>query len=1741
MPNKINSVEQEKVVSLFQYIRELNKLKVKSVLNMKDHPWTFSLSDLPDDPEHITFSYRDRIEDDESDSNACLLSVTKPDFQSCPKPEDALIVWLKPGWEDWRNETVSVKEVISQTANSENRENEEENQLSPETENEIPVFENFTDNAVRVELFEKWLAVRADWVAKQKITAKTLDLFTELYRLTFELERDAETLEIVAANGILLDKKDSAINHPVLTRRVKLSFNANTNTVAIEDTDAATELYSIIFQVMRDINLDSISELSSVLQREDYHPFDRNETTAYLKILAHRISSESLYSADVPDNWRDNCRILLTSSPCFVVRKRLDGTLKAIEKIIEHVEEDGFVPNPIKDIVSGGTIEVTDDSGEESIENQLAAVGGESVDILLSKEANKEQLEIANRIERYNAVLVQGPPGTGKTHTIANLMGHFLAQGKSVLVTSHTTKALSVLKEKVAPGLQNLCVSILDDSNVDMEKSIDGITDYMAKTTSFELKREMEAVACKRREIISNLAEMRRKMYLLIKQECQGIVYNGESISPSKAAKFVVENEESLSYIPGSVRIDLPLPLNFEQLSILYRSNGEISIDDEAELLKNLPAPNAIPSPVDFEDLQDTYCAALERFKRIQKRNIGFSISTDSTARTIAFGLEQSAISVPYPERKDVDALKSYAAVFGKIDAWMKVAAVDGKNGGGYRQKWNVLSEQILKTCQYADSIISEQFGHNVVFHHPENKSSIQSSIKDLREAFAQKGKVTKLQLMVNKSLKNALSEVSFDGRPLGSEEECNIVLNIIELERLRSQCEVYWNQLLSVHDVPRFSELDSHAPEQIAKNWIPSITKYLDWYSEDYEQLCGFIRNISVHPDQLFGITALDSDLTATDKILNCIAKDIPLLCDTFDAVLNIAECENKIHDIKTILLSEKRAGSRVCASVLNAVENGDTQQYADAFEALRIAYEKYELRQERERLLHELRCVAPDWANAIQNREGIHGTNVVPADVEDAWKWKQLSEIVENILSQPFGDLHAESVRLSMEYRKTTALYAEKCGWYHLLRRTEYDIDMKQALQGWKLTVKKIGKGTGKNAPQLKAKARELMAKCQGAVPGWIMPINRALESLDPKENQFDIVIIDEASQSDISSLAILYMGKKLIIVGDDKQVSPVAVGVDVDKLNALKKMYIDEIIPNEHLYDAKTSIYDIASTTFQPLMLREHFRCVPEIIGFSNMLSYDNKIKPLRDASSSTLLPAVVAYRAEKGKRQGNKTNPGEANAIIALMKSCTEQPEYAGKSFGIISLLGDEQVKLLQKLVEEKIEPREIINRRILCGNSAHFQGDERDVIFLSVVDSSDDSGPLHFQGYGPGDMYRKRYNVAFSRARDQLWVVHSLDSANDLKPGDIRKRLIEYAINPKAIAYKHDKVAEKSESPFEQSVASSLVSRGFHIVQQWPVGAYRLDIVAISGQNRVVIECDGERWHSGEEKVREDMERQTILERLGWRFIRIRGSEYYHNPEMAMERVFKELDEHGILPEQMDVAEDSDRETELLKRIKSRAAVILAEKTDDKVCDLDTIAAALDSKNEQQNPSGVQGQEAIQQIVASDQKTKHVDFSAKTEQSLTRQELPISHPKGTEGQETPIQSLFAESHTQLSSLKQDVLVPKPAQRLASSEQKKRAETGKGQDKSALKNLSEVVHPSQETNQREVEHSEIDIISLLEKHHIKYVDKRPNNGSLWIIGGHELDDFVKQAKAIGVRFAFKADGGKATKGVPGWWAK
>ena len=608
------------------------------------------------------------------------------------------------------------------------------------------------------------------------------------------------------------------------------------------------------------------------------------------------------------------------------------------------------------------------------------------------------------------------------------------------------------------------------------------------------------------------------------------------------------------------------------------------------------------------------------------------------------------------------------------------------------------------------------------------------------------------------------------------------------------------------------------------------------------------------------------------------------------------------------------------------NSVKNEDTEEYVEYLKQMEKIQEKQKYYQKRENILEKISKTAPEWYKVLKT-----GNTVEIENICEVWKWKQLSQELDKLEKEPYEILEKKAAEKRKNIKKVTLELVEKKSWYHVLCFIEKkeNLLVSQALRGWEQTIQKIGKGTGKNAALYRKQAKEKMAVCQKAVPAWIMPINKVIDTLNPAENKFDIIIIDEASQSDISSLVLLYMAKKVIIVGDEKQVSPLDIGINVEKINSLREKYIKGKIINDDLYGLNSSLYSVAATTYQPLMLKEHFRCVPEIIGYSNKNSYDLKIKPLRKSDSSALKPPVIDYKVSGTRDEKRKINMTEAQTVTALLKSCLELEEYEGSSFGVISLLGDEQSELIQKMIVEKIELADIEKHNILCGNPSHFQGDERDVMFLTMVDSNSGRSSLRKMSDGTEAARKKRYNVAASRAKNQMWVINSLDTDNDLKTGDIRKEFLEYVRNPKEISL-YKKMEKSPDSVLEKEIAEYLVSKGYHIVQQWEAGTYRIDMVALFQEKKVAIGCDGEKWNNTVENIRQDMERQNVLERCGWQFIRIRGSRYFKNPEAVMEEVIEELNQKGIYPENTGDKKILRKEMKLLDKIKNRASEIIRE-------------------------------------------------------------------------------------------------------------------------------------------------------------------------------------------------------------------
>jgi hypothetical protein len=211
-------------------------------------------------------------------------------------------------------------------------------------------------------------------------------------------------------------------------------------------------------------------------------------------------------------------------------------------------------------------------------------------------------------------VLVQGPPGTGKSHTIANVVGHLLAQNKSILVTSHTSKALSVVREQLAPPLQPLCVSVLqtdEESGRQLEESISGIVNTLASTSQKKLSREIEKLESRRGSLRERRAELSRSLLDAVEGEYRAIDVAGEALDPGEAARFVTDSVGTHDWIPGPV-VAGELPLTEEELAELYEHNAALAEEDESVLASRLPDPTGFPSAAEFASLHDDL-AALER------------------------------------------------------------------------------------------------------------------------------------------------------------------------------------------------------------------------------------------------------------------------------------------------------------------------------------------------------------------------------------------------------------------------------------------------------------------------------------------------------------------------------------------------------------------------------------------------------------------------------------------------------------------------------------------------------------------------------------------------------------------------------------------------------------------------------------------------------------------------------------------------------------------------------------------------------------------------------------------------------------------------------------------------------------------------------------------------------------------------------------------------------------------------
>ena len=227
-------------------------------------------------------------------------------------------------------------------------------------------------------------------------------------------------------------------------------------------------------------------------------------------------------------------------------------------------------------------------------------------------------------------------------------------------------------------------------------------------------------------------------------------------------------------------------------------------------------------------------------------------------------------------------------------------------------------------------------------------------------------------------------------------------------------------------------------------------------------------------------------------------------------------------------------------------------------------------------------------------------------------------------------------------------------------------------------------------------------------------------------PPDHQFDVGIMDESSQSNCTAITIMARCKQFLAVGDDKQVSPSQIGLSEERIRGLKVSL--PAIPTAEQLLPEYSFFDLFQAAFprSTLILSEHYRCDPRIIAISNELWYFSELIPLRLASHSSAIQNLSVKGVRDSARKINQVEAERiSDCVFDEVESTAEKTGY--QTIGVISLGGPQQCKLIKQLIGEKIDPLiekfgpEVVDRhKILVGTPKEFQGDERDIIYLSAV-------------------------------------------------------------------------------------------------------------------------------------------------------------------------------------------------------------------------------------------------------------------------------------------------------------------------------------------------------------------------------------------------------------------------------------
>lgn len=1355
--------------------------------------------------------------------------------------------------------------------------------------------------------FASWKTTTwAVWCMGNRLLERSYDLYQKLFSIYLQVSGESDTIELLFGHAILTWNGRKKVDYPLVLTPAHMVFHEETGAIQVipegdprmsTDPWESTDLFG--FKVLTELQDRFNSDPVDLWDVDEYGTFE-NHIVSSLGSSARIKDGIDLTAGDEPR---------LQRGWVLMLRNRVDNHGAFYRKLAEKLQQSDYLP-------------IAFDSMFSDMKTIRMAVGDVSMDdgtadrLLMPLPANSEQARIVKQLAKSAGVTVQGPPGTGKSHTIVNLIAHLLSQGKRVLVTAEKEQALSVLQDKLPESIRDFAVASIGTSSADandLRLSVQRMQDSLSELDVDRAQSQIIRLSHRMDECEKRLALIDQDLMGILASETERFETPNGPMRADDVAKWVRDNTD-LNVVPDRIESGTQAPLTIDEFKEYVRLCSTLSVDDVAECRKNLP-DGSLPTGDYLADAFRELADVQRKVSTLALAGLNMEVVDSTTERE----LKETLLFC----RKSLEELRAldgeWEREFGRFVRGSRKQREWLRDGVGKLQSEISKCMDLERQCR----------GHQIVI--PEGDPSIQTELLDRWSNRLAQGKG--LPKIFNRELRDFASTVTFDGYQPHTVEQLNVIKVFIKERVELSRLDMLVKRTYEGIPVPVVDVSENTLP--VLADTADKTLRLIIWWNDDAPRAYVRLRALFHGTDPIRDLETLEGCVSALEGYAarnreNEIRRMLDMVADI---------CERHTLD----------GYSNLWRLLSSAFEQRDTSAWQTTLdEAARLSKVRADAAR-RDELGMRLSKAAPQWSSDILETKGTAAGETW--NYPRAWALAQANAWVCDIVqSADMGSLLDESLALNTELHETVLKLISWSARLHL--KEVQDPDDRRSLNIWLEAVRKYGKGTGKNALRYLSTARRELPKAMNAMPVWIMPLHKVLENFDPLvSHPFDVIIVDESSQCNILSVGVLALADKAVIVGDDKQTSPSGAFQRLDAINRIQEQYIPDF-SDKTLLDMRDSLYAMANRTFpSTIMLREHFRCVPEIIDYSNRF-YDNQIFPLREKTHPQI-GSPLRFRRVKGaeveKRGNDSVNLVEAEAIVEQMAACCGDQRYDGMTFGVVTMMSGQQSSIIRDMLIEKIGEEEFVKRRLRVGNPPDFQGDERNVIFISFVANSNSYAATQ-------QSHAQWANVAASRAKDQLWVFYSMDPST-LNVNDYRRGLIEYVRDCGTEEGPREEASFASgvKTGFERDVFDVLCDFGYREESTYrhQVGRYRIDYVIDMGNGcRVALECDGDR-NSDPELDRIDIEKQRILERLGWRFIRLSAPAFYLDRDGVTGMLKRRLDDLKNQSRQIAemLGEEVAREKSLLDSSVDSCAVLETDTdTDSSVDSADAGSAELPPAN-----------------------------------------------------------------------------------------------------------------------------------------------------------------------------------------------